>query len=500
MALARTIRAVRWSVPVGLQLSALYTLLFALILTLLGAALYVQLNKFLVQDAADRLKQATQPVIARSHFFERGEPGRGGFQGGPPPPYSEGQYVVRGLSAPDVTVALLNIEGMVLTTTESLDGEGPRTLPTLPDGWVDSVAAGTPGQWVLPNPDGGRLLVLAQAYRFPFPSDLPGNRIILEQVASLAAADALLNQLRLYVALGIVFGTLIGVVAGLLLTRAVLRPLDKMVSTAEGIAAGDLNRRLRMPHGHNEIARLGGAFDHMVDRLAAGLDAQKRFIADASHELRTPLTSLEGLSEMLLIGADRGDAGVVQRTVRSMHGELARLGRLVTDLLTLSRLDGTTPMPFVCVDASKVAGEVAAQMAPLAESRQVHLVVESQGPVMVRGEPDRLKQVLINLVDNALRYTPPEGEVRLSVADDASTGQAVLRVRDTGPGILPADLPRIFDRFYRGDPSRARSTGSTGLGLAIARAIVQAHGGIITVQSPPGSGAIFTVALPAGAC
>ncbi|MFL5733787.1 MAG: sensor histidine kinase, partial [Chloroflexia bacterium] len=132
--------------------------------------------------------------------------------------------------------------------------------------------------------------------------------------------------------------------------------------------------------------------------------------------------------------------------------------------------------------------------------RQVHLVVESQGPVMVRGEPDRLKQVLINLVDNALRYTPPEGEVRLSVADDASTGQAVLRVRDTGPGILPADLPRIFDRFYRGDPSRARSTGSTGLGLAIARAIVQAHGGIITVQSPPGSGAIFTVALPAGAC
>src|SRR2546427_3193039 len=178
-----------------------------------------------------------------------------------------------------------------------------------------------------------------------------------------------------------------------------------------------------------------------------------------------------------------------------MHGELARLGRLVTDLLTLSRLDSAAPMHVVCVDAARVVAEVGAQMAPLAESRQVRLHVESAQPVQVRGEPDRLKQVVINLTDNALRYTPPGGEVRLSAGTDPRTGQAQLRVQDTGPGIPAEDLPHIFDRFYRGDPSRTRSTGNSGLGLAIAHAIVQAHGGTITVQSGPGAGACFTVAL-----
>ena len=191
-----------------------------------------------------------------------------------------------------------------------------------------------------------------------------------------------------------------------------------------------------------------------------------------------------------------------QRTVRSMHGELARLGRLVSDLLTLSRLDSAAPVPLVCVDAARVVAEVGAQMAPLAESRQVRLYVETAQPVQVRGEPDRLKQVVINLADNALRYTPPGGEVRLSAGTDPRTGQAQLRVQDTGPGIPVEDLPHIFDRFYRGDPSRTRSTGNSGLGLAIAHAIVQAHGGTITVQSAPGAGACFTVALPSanGAC
>jgi two-component system OmpR family sensor kinase len=272
-----------------------------------------------------------------------------------------------------------------------------------------------------------------------------------------------------------------------------------MARTAEAIAGGDQNRRLRLPSGGNEVARLGGAFDHMVDRLAANLQAQRRFVADASHELRTPLTSLEGLSEMLLMGADRGDGRAVQRMARSMHGELGRMARLVSDLLTLSRLDSAAPMQFAPVDVGKLLENIAEQVTPMAEAREIDLNVarEGDGLVVVSADPDRLKQVILNLVDNALRYTPANGEVKLSAGHDAETGRVRIEVRDTGPGIAVDDIPYIFDRFYRGDPSRARTTGSTGLGLAIARSIAQAHGGTIEAQSTPGEGACFIVTLPA---
>jgi signal transduction histidine kinase len=141
--------------------------------------------------------------------------------------------------------------------------------------------------------------------------------------------------------------------------------------------------------------------------------------------------------------------------------------------------------------------EVAEQVAPLAAARQIRLEVAHEGPIPVRADPDRLKQVLLNLVDNALRYTPADGTVRLIAALDPAGATARLQVRDTGPGIAPAHLPHIFDRFYRGDPSRARASGNTGLGLAIARGIVEAHGGTIAAQPGPTGGTAFTIVLPA---
>jgi two-component system OmpR family sensor kinase len=327
----------------------------------------------------------------------------------------------------------------------------------------------------------------------------PQTPLYLEQVTSLEGADAVLNQLRLYIVLGIVVGMAVGMAAGLALTRTILRPLDRMVRTAEAIAGGDLDRRLHLPSGRNEVARLGSAFDHMVERLGAALQAQRRFVVDASHELRTPLTSLEGLSEMLLMGADRGDTRVVQKTVRAMHSELERLGRLVADLLTLSRLDSTAPVKLVPSDVCLLLNEVSEQMSPIAESHRVRLAARCGDgeAVMVRGEPDKLKQVVLNLADNALRYTPPGGEVELSASCDRAKGQVEIQVRDTGTGIAPDDLPHIFDRFYRGDLSRARATGNTGLGLAIVRGIVEAHGGLIAVESTQGEGTCFTITLPA---
>ncbi len=512
MTFADRTRTALWRVPVGLQLSALYTLLLVAILALLGWALYAQLDGFLVHNTASRLVAAAGTTLTRGPGFgpDHHDPGRHSDPGQSATPNSRPfttdamiGSLVRQLSAPDVTVEVLNEQGQVISSTLAANEVTTRTLPTLPAGWIKTIptqptasGATASAQWIVPAASGGRQLVVAQVLNADGTIDGAQGRLLLVQVASLDAADAILNQLRLYLVLGLIIGTVVGVLAGLGLTRAVLKPLDRMAHTAEAIAGGDLNRRLLMPAGGNEIARLGGAFDHMVDRLAASLQAQRRFIADASHELRTPLTSLEGLSEMLLIGADRGDSSTIQRMARSMHGELGRMGRLVTDLLTLSKLDNAATLSVTSVAVGKLLDDVAEQVDPLAASRQIRLEVIHDDPVPVRADPDRLKQVILNLVDNALRYTPPAGTVRLSAAADQPGHTVRIQVQDTGPGIAPDHLLHIFDRFYRGDPSRTRASGNTGLGLAIARGIVEAHHGTIEVQSVPGMGACFTITLP----
>jgi signal transduction histidine kinase len=494
-----------WSVPVGLQLAAVYTVLLTVILALLGAALYAQLDGFLISNTADRLEQAASATLLRS-----GGPGRdtgrsGDFGNGgnsrPTPTamdtYRAANLLVQTLSGHEVQVGVYDASGTALSSTTPPDGSTAAALPAIPAAWqAQPVAARQPLEWVVTTPEGSRALVLLTAVSQPASDNQPATYLLVEQVASLEGGDAVLAELRLFVILGIGVGTVLGVGAGLSLTRVVLRPLDRLAATAEAIATGDLGRRVQLPPGRNEIARLGHSFDYMVDQLAAALESQRRFVADASHELRTPLTSLEGLSELLLMGADRGDSRVVQRTVRAMHGELGRLGRLVADLLTLSRPEAAPAGGAPPLDAGTVLAGVAEQLEPLAAERGVSLVVQAAPDLWVAANADRLKQVILNLVDNALRYTPAGGTVTLRGGQDAVNGGVCLEVADTGPGIAPADLPHVFDRFYRGDLSRARATGNSGLGLAIVRNIVEAHGGRIGVESTPGQGARFMVTLP----
>jgi len=230
----------------------------------------------------------------------------------------------------------------------------------------------------------------------------------------------------------------------------------------------------------------------MLDRLATVLGAQRRFVADAAHELRTPLTALGGMVEMLQLGADRGDQATVRRMLDTMDREIGRLGRLVTDLLTLSRLDAEQTLALAAVELAPLVTEVAHQTQPLALGQQIHVEIDASPTVL--GNADRLKQVLINLAANALAFTPPEGRIEFRL--DRVNGHVRLAVTDTGCGIAPEVLPRVMDRFVRGDPSRARSTGGTGLGLAIAREIVEAHGGAIALESELGRGTSAIVELP----
>jgi len=229
----------------------------------------------------------------------------------------------------------------------------------------------------------------------------------------------------------------------------------------------------------------------MLDRLAGLVASQRQFVADAAHELRTPLTALGGMVEMLQMGADRGDPTTFRRMLDTMTREIDRLGRLVGDLLTLSRLDAEQPLHLGPVDLEALLSDVAIQTDVLATGQEI--AVEVERPATVIADADRMKQVLLNLTANAIRFTPAGGQIVLRLT---TTGRrAIVTVADTGSGIAPDLLPRVMDRFVRGDASRARATGGSGLGLAIASAIVEAHDGAIHIDSAPGRGTTVTIEL-----
>lgn len=295
-------------------------------------------------------------------------------------------------------------------------------------------------------------------------------------------------------------------VASWWLVRRGLRPLRSMAATAGAIAAGDLSQRVAASDDRTEVGQLGRALNTMLGEIetafaarAASEEQLRRFLADASHELRTPLTSIRGYAEMF----DRGvrdrpeDLAVAMRHIRS---EADRMGLLVEDLLLLARLGQPRPIAWEPVDLAMVAAESAAAARAANPGRLVEVSAPATAPVP--GDAGRLRQVVDNLVRNALAYSPPEQPVEVVVAPVHSAAGApdgvALTVADRGPGIGPTDRERIFQPFQRLDPSRTRATGGMGLGLAIVAAIVRAHGGRVWVEERPGGGSAFRVLLVPG--
>ena len=284
----------------------------------------------------------------------------------------------------------------------------------------------------------------------------------------------------------------------LLFIRVGLRPLEKMGAVAEDIAAGDLTRRVEPATPKTEIGRLGLALNGMLSQIEAAFAERtesnnrlRRFIADASHELRTPLTSIRGYSEMLRRGASESptDAELARRRIEE---ESVRMSTLVDDMLLIARLDQGRPLERKAVDLQAIAGDAAADARAVAPQREITL--KAPGPVVVEGDDVRLRQVLGNLVRNALVHTPQQTTIEISVSTEDSVGR--VSVADHGPGLSPADMERIFEPFFRADPSRSRDSGGAGLGLSIVNAVVSAHGGHVRVKETSGGGATFEVELP----
>jgi heavy metal sensor kinase len=279
---------------------------------------------------------------------------------------------------------------------------------------------------------------------------------------------------------------------GWVVTSAAMRPVDRLTQAARAIGeAGEATGRLPEPPQADELGRLARTFNWMLGRLAETSATQRRFLADASHEMRTPLTVVQTNAQGLLRRAD-GDPAEREESLRAILRESDRMARLINDLLTLARVDAGQRLARQTLALDELVLEVYHQERPLAEG--VRLEIGAWDRAEVVGDADRLKQVLLNLVDNALRYTPTGGTVRIEVARNADA--AVVRVRDTGPGIPDAERERIFERFYRVDQGRSRGDGGTGLGLAIAREVAEAHGGRIEVESKPGRGSTFSLILP----
>lgn len=310
------------------------------------------------------------------------------------------------------------------------------------------------------------------------------------------AEQRFLDDLQRSIALAALASATFGAAIGLGISRSVNRPLAALARAAHAFASGDWQQRL--PPRLSSIAELrevAQAFNTMAESLQRAEQQRRNLMADIAHELRTPLSAMQGLLRALLDGV----YPITAKEISTLYDETRQLTRLVDDVRVLTLAEARQlPIHIQTVEAASLLKQAAEHFVPLADERSVTLnVIAPPTALWVQADPDRAAQVLRNLISNALRHTPPGGAVTLSV-EQTSAGVRFV-VQDTGEGIAPEDLPFVFDRFYRGDKSRARSTGGAGLGLAIAKSLVEMMGGQIGVQSTLGEGARFWFTLPSAA-
>jgi two-component system OmpR family sensor kinase len=452
--------------------------LVALVVAALGVAGFATaaaLRSYLFQRVDSQL-------AGTAHFYEE-DHDRGRGPGGPPSPYYH---------------RLTDSTGALLEVSEVQSGQAAPKLPAIaPDDdrlrrafTVGSTSGGAQWRVLAVTTPGGGVATVAR--------DVTDETNTVDRLISV----------ELLFGLGVVL--LLGGI-GYVLVRRNLRPLVEVEETAAAIAAGDLSRRVPESDERTEVGRLAAALNTMLHQVESAFrvreaseaaarqseERMRRFVTDASHELRTPLTSIRGFAELYRQGAASGPDDLA-RLMRRIEDEGARMGLLVDDLLLLARLDRERPIASDLVDLVPVAADAVHDARAVDTARPVTLVAPEDGRFVVVGDESRLRQILGNLVGNAMKHTPAGTAVRvgLSTRDVEGRPYAVLSVTDEGPGLSAADAERVFERFYRADPSRARTEGGAGLGLAIVNALAAAHGGSVEVDTAPGEGATFRVLLP----
>lgn len=306
-----------------------------------------------------------------------------------------------------------------------------------------------------------------------------------EQAALLEGLQS--NLLRLSAGIAVVMLGLSG-----LLSRAMTRKIGRLLTAIRQVREGAYSHRAEV-RGHDEIAQLAQEFNSLTDRLQTTENARRRFVSDASHELKTPLAAIRLLTDSIL-QTDNIDPETTREFVTDIGQEAERLSRITEDLLRLTRLDSGVLDPPAVVDVLPVLEQVMRMMSLIAQEKGTELTYRSEGTCTVLSSRDEIHQIIYNLTDNAVKYSPSGSTVQVSLFREA--GQVVLTVEDNGAGIPEEDLPRLFERFYRVDKARSRAAGGTGLGLAIVSDTVERRGGTVTAANRPSGGAVFTVRWP----
>jgi two-component system, OmpR family, sensor kinase len=472
--------------PLRVKLIVAVLALVTVALALISLASVTALRGYLVGRLDDQLER----VAPR---FAQGPPPGPGPQGEghrPPSPY---------------LVQLRDAGGAILWEPPADDlleeGLGRPEVPA-DAAWLRE-RAGRP--LTVPAEGGGHWRVLVEPRR-----DGSGSVVVAASLAGVDGAVGWLQLFDLFVSLGVLLAL---AAAGVAIVRASLRPLVEMEQTAEAIAAGDLTRRVPDRDPRTEVGRLAAALNSMLAQIEAAFRARaasettarrseermRRFVADASHELRTPLTTIRGFAELYRQGGRRLEPAELDKLMRRIEDQAARMGLLVEDLLLLARLDQQRPLDRRPVDLLALATEAVNDARAVAPDRRIELELgDGGGPLVVLGDEDRLRQVIANLMSNALTHTPAGSpiELRAGTHRGDGAGSAAIEVVDHGGGLTQEQAERVFERFYRADPARSHAAGGAGLGLSIVAALVAAHGGTVEVRSEPGQGAYFRVLLP----
>ncbi len=319
---------------------------------------------------------------------------------------------------------------------------------------------------------------------------------ILRVGTSLRPTDRMLRRLLVGLYIASPIAILVSLVGGWFLAGRALRPVHAITQAARRITAGDWSQRILTPHSNDEIGQLASTFNDMIGRLEVSFKQIRQFSADASHELRTPLTITKGETELALRRPRQAEDYRV--VLESNLEEIDRMSRIVDELLFLSRADlGEIKLRMLPVQLDDLLREIQQQAAVLGKERSIHTVITKIEPVLVEGDDLRLRELLLNLVDNAVKYSQEGQTVELALMVVGT--QAKIIVQDHGIGIAPENHGRVFDRFYRTDEARAHAAKGTGLGLAICKWIVDVHHGTIELQSTVHGGSCFTVLLPLAA-
>lgn len=319
----------------------------------------------------------------------------------------------------------------------------------------------------------------------------------VQVVQNLDPIIEILERLVTQMIIGVPLALGLAGIGGLLLASSALRPITRITQTAQSITGSDLSRRIQYQGPADEVGRLAQTFDDMLDRLQAAFERERRFTGDAAHELRTPLAALKGRIGVTL--SRPRPVGDYTDTLHEMEGQVDRLIHLSNDLLFMARLDQKQrPLQFELIELQDFLSAIVDQVSPLAEVKQIELHKNIPDNLAIKGDIDLLIRLFLNLLDNAIKYTPEGGMV--SIAVERKNKQVQITISDTGPGIPKEHLPHLFERFYRAEEDRARNSlgnrqSGAGLGLAIAYEIVRAHKGYLGVESQPEQGTTFFVRL-----